>query len=234
MIILGIESSGVAASCAITEDQKLLGEFTLNHKLTHSEKLMPLIESLIKSLNMKASDIELISIDEGPGSYTGLRIGASIAKGMSFSKDIPIIGIPSTQCLAYNIGVKNTLIVPMIDARGDRVFYGLYKKSDEGLCVLSAPDATTIDELLNNLINKNEKCIFIGDASKKHYEKTTALLKGKAVISSYYDDVIKAYALCELGLSAYKNGTFVKSKEYIPNYLRPSQAERFLNNEKPK
>ena len=82
MKILGIESSSIAASCAIVEDNTLLGEFTLNHKLTHSEKLMPLIENLLTSLDISMSDIDLIAIDEGPGSYTGLKIGAAIAKDL--------------------------------------------------------------------------------------------------------------------------------------------------------
>lgn len=235
MIILGIESSNTAASCAVTSDDRLLGEYTLNHALTHSEKLMPLIADLLYSLGLAINDIDLIAIDEGPGSYTGLRIGAALSKGFAFQKNIPIVGLTSTQALAYNIKTEETPIYAIIDARGDRVYYGTYLRKGKRMTCLEEPHMTTIDDLINSMLVNGDRVIAVGDGSKKHQEqimKTFSENKKVCLISSYYDDVIKANSLCFMGHEKYIEGNYVNQKDFIPNYLRPSQAERNLINDK--
>ncbi|MBV1757557.1 MAG: tRNA (adenosine(37)-N6)-threonylcarbamoyltransferase complex dimerization subunit type 1 TsaB [Dethiosulfatibacter sp.] len=235
MIILGIESSNTAASCAVTSDDRLMGEYTLNHGLTHSEKLMPLIAELLDSLGLTINDIDLIAIDEGPGSYTGLRIGAALAKGFAYQKDIPIVSLTSTEALAYSIKTENMPIYAIIDARGDRVYYGTYLYKDNIMTCIEAPQLTTIDVLLQTMISGSDKATVVGDGAKKNLERIiTTFFDNEKVcfISSSYDDVIKAYSLCFLGYKRFLEGNYVNSKDYVPNYLRPSQAERNLINDK--
>ena len=126
MKILAIESASVTASCAVSENGIILGEYTLNHKKTHSEKLMPIIETLMKELELKIQDIDVIAISEGPGSYTGLRIGAAIAKSMAYAANIPIVNVPTTKSLAGNIFDLNNHIVPVMDAKAGRIYTGIY------------------------------------------------------------------------------------------------------------
>ncbi len=235
MIILGVESSNTAASCAVTSDDRLLGEYTLNHGLTHSEKLMPLIADLLDSLGLTIKDIDLLAIDEGPGSYTGLRIGAALVKGFAYQKDIPIVSLTSTEALAFNIKAESTPIYAVIDARGDRVYYGTYLYKDTIMTCIEEPQMTTIDLLLKTMISGSDKAIALGDGSKKHMDRIITTFsdnKKDCLISSLYDDVIKAYSLCSLGYQRFLEGNYVNSKEYVPNYLRPSQAERNLINDK--
>jgi tRNA threonylcarbamoyladenosine biosynthesis protein TsaB len=100
MKILSIESASVTASCAVAEDENILGEYTLRHKKTHSEKLMPLVEELMEELKLKVSDIDFIAVSKGPGSYTGLRIGAALAKSLAYAAGIEIVSVPTMKSLA--------------------------------------------------------------------------------------------------------------------------------------
>ncbi len=235
MIILGIESSNIAASCAVTSNDKLLGEYTLNHAVTHSEKLMPLIANLLASLGLTINDMDLIAIDEGPGSYTGLRIGAALAKGFAYQKNIPIVNITSTEALAFSIQAEKQPIFAIIDARGDRVYYGAYLREDKRMTCLEEPQLTTIEHLLEHMIGSSDMVIAVGDGSKRHLDCITSRFfdnRKTCSISSYYEDVIKAYSLCSLGYEKFIEGNYINQKEYIPNYLRPSQAERNLTNDR--
>lgn len=235
MIILGIESSNTAASCAVTSDEKLLGEFTLNHALTHSEKLMPLIVDLLTSLSLDINEVELIAIDEGPGSYTGLRIGAALIKGLAYQNNIPIVTLTSTEALASNIQTEDIPIVTMIDARGDRVYYGSYMRKAKRISSLEESQLATIDPLLEQLAERYDSAIFVGDGSKKHLSRIIQVFANKGrtcLFSDHYNDVIKAYSLCYLGFKKFLNGDYVNPRDYVPNYLRPSQAERNLTNDR--
>ncbi len=228
MKIIGIESSSIAASCAISEDKHLLGEFTLNHKLTHSEKLMPLIESLMTSLDVKIKDIDLIAVDEGPGSYTGLRIGAAIAKGLAYNNDIPLVNISSTEALASNIKKVDIPIAVLIDARGERVFNCVFIRKDDELEQLEKIDAGTIQDFLNEAKGKYKEMVFTGDGALKHLSLISEVFGDKAFVADEYDSIIKAWSLCSLGHAKFLKDLSMNAKAFSPNYLRPSQAERNL------
>ena len=165
MKILAIESASVTASCAVIADGNLLGEYTLNHKKTHSEKLMPLIEELMKELELKIQDIDAIAISEGPGSYTGLRIGAAIAKSLAFAVDIPIAGVPTTKSLAGNILDSTKLIVPIMDAKAGRIYTGIYRWSQGALVEVRKQFPCNINELMDILNEYDEPVVFNGDGS---------------------------------------------------------------------
>jgi tRNA threonylcarbamoyladenosine biosynthesis protein TsaB len=172
MKILSIESASVTASCAVSDDEKILGEYTLRHKKTHSEKLMPLIEELMGELNLKINDIDIISISKGPGSYTGLRIGAAIAKSLAYAADIKIASVPTMKSLAANVYDEHKLIVPIMDAKAGRIYTGIYKW-DNGECKeVLEQFPCNIDDLIQILNEYGEPLIFNGDGSVNYRKRS--------------------------------------------------------------
>ena len=127
MIVLGIESATETASCAVLSEEKLLGEYSQNIGRTHSENLMTLIDNLIIDTEISLRDLSGIAITKGPGSYTGLRIGIAIAKSMSQSLNLPILSISTLESLAYNLPYSEKIINPILDARSNRIYTGLYQ-----------------------------------------------------------------------------------------------------------
>ena len=126
MRILALDTSSLVASAAILEDDKLLGEMTINHPKTHSQKLMPIIEALCTSLGLKIKDMDLIAVAGGPGSFTGVRIGLSAAKAFAQPFDIPVVMVSSLKGLAYNLPGFDGIICPILDARRGEVYAGLH------------------------------------------------------------------------------------------------------------
>ena len=130
MKIIGIDSSGLVASVAIAEDEILTAEYTMEHKKTHSATLMPMLSEIIKMSETDLKEIDAIAIAAGPGSFTGLRIGSATAKGLAYSLNIPIIPVPTLAALAYNIQFFDGIICPIMDARREQVYNGLYTFND--------------------------------------------------------------------------------------------------------
>ena len=127
MKILGIDSSGMVASVAIVQDDVVIAEYTMNHKKTHSETLLPMIDEIMKTSESKMEDLDAIAIATGPGSFTGLRIGAATAKGLALAIDKPIVPVKTCEGLAFNMWGAEGLVCPIIDARRNQVYTGLYK-----------------------------------------------------------------------------------------------------------
>lgn len=226
MKILAIESASVTASCAVSENGIILGEYTLNHKKTHSEKLMPLIETLMKELELKIQDIDVIAISEGPGSYTGLRIGAAIAKSMAYAANIPIVNVPTTKSLAGNIFDLNNHIVPVMDAKAGRIYTGIYKWENEELVTVKEQFPCSIVELIEILNEYNVTFIFNGDGSVNYRNIIEEKLKGRVHFASEKFNYLNASTLASLGFEMVLKEEMVKASDFKPQYLRLSQAER--------
>ena len=126
MKILAIDSSGLVASVAVVTEDNLMAEYTINYKKTHSQTLLPMLDEIVKMIDLDLQDIDAIAVASGPGSFTGLRIGSATAKGLGLALDKPIIGIPTVDGLAYNIYGTNKLICPLMDARRNQVYTGIY------------------------------------------------------------------------------------------------------------
>lgn len=236
MKILAIESASIIASCAIAEDGIIIGEYTLGHKKTHSEKLMPLIEMLLKDTEIKIQDIDYIAISEGPGSYTGLRIGAAIAKSLSYALNIPLINVPTMKSLAYNIYTNNiedkeTYIVPIMDAKAGRVYAGIYKWVNNNLKTIKEQFPSNIEELINILNEFNVDIIINGDGAENYKEILKEKLKVDAVFSPKNFNYLKASSILSIAYEMAQNKETISSFEFSPKYLRLSQAER-NNNQK--
>lgn len=229
MKILAIESASVTASCALAENDFILGEITLNHKKTHSEKLMPLIELLLNELSISIRDINLIAISEGPGSYTGLRIGAAIAKSLAYAVNIPIANIPTMKSLAGNIYDLNNLIVPIMDAKAGRIYTGIYKWDDNELKTVKEQFACTIDELIEILNKNSQSVIFSGDGSVNYRNKLNEGLNIKKGFAAAKFNNLNASTLAYLAHKMALDNKLISAFDFKPQYLRLSQAERNLS-----
>lgn len=226
MKILAIESSSITASCAVSEGADLLGEISLNHKKTHSEKLMPLIEKLMDELQLNIRDIDVIAISEGPGSYTGLRIGASIAKSLSFAANIPIANIPTLKALAGNIYDIDKLIVPIMDAKAGRIYTGIYKWEKGNLVGVKEQFPCNIDELIEILNEYNNPVIFNGDGSVNYKDIIEEKLNKEIYFAPGVFNNLRASTLSYLAYNKALSGELSDAFDFKPQYLRLSQAER--------
>lgn len=226
MKILSIESASVTASCAVSDKENILGEYTLRHKKTHSEKLMPLIEELMQELKLTINDIDIIAISEGPGSYTGLRIGAAIAKSLAYAANIKIVSVPTTKSLAANIYDVEKLIVPVMDAKAGRIYTGIYKWENNECKEVLKQFPCNIDELIKILNNYNEPVIFNGDGSVNYREKIENNLSRNVYFAPETFNYLKASTLSFIAYKMAVQGKTINPADFKPQYLRLSQAER--------
>ena len=233
MKILAIECSIETASAAITEDRELIGVYTKNAGRTHSEKLLPMIDELLRGYSLKIDDLDLLACTAGPGSFTGIRIGVSTIKGLAFSKNKPCIGISSLEALAYGFDnfPEECIIVPSIDARRGNVYNAVFStKSGNHPDRLCSDRLISAVELAEELIKSNKKAVICGDGAKT-IEKIIAEDKDR------YINIVKAppallypnaYAAALCALEKYSAGKYISDKDLSPIYLRPTQAEREL------
>lgn len=216
MKILGIDTSSSSLSVAVMDDDLLKGEFTLNHKLTHSEQMMPLLDSLLSHLELKMSDIDLIGVSVGPGSFTGIRIGVAAANAMAMALDIPVVGISSLEAMAYTAGETAYTIVSTFDAQRDRFYFNAYRFENSELKALEAEDVLEKEDLIKKL-ESYDKVLLLGDAVFINDELPLNVKKAKRAVR-----YVRASSVCELVHRDYLLG---KTGFAVPVYLRKSQAE---------
>lgn len=221
MLILGIDSSGKAASVCLMKDGELLVDYTLNNERTHSEKLMEMIDSAYKISGMDISDTDAFAFTKGPGSFTGLRIGAATVKGLAEMSDKPVYSVSSLDALKESCSVYNGLpVCAMIDAGRGEVYCAVYEGEEKKLS-----DCCMQSESLLNYIKENySKVLFTGDGSYKYKDIINEIFDGAVFAEKTYtvgsgSGVIRA-ALKTEPLSA---------KDAAPVYLKLSQAERMRN-----
>ena len=170
MIILAIDSSAVAASAAVTEDGKLLSENFLNIGLNHSETLAVLADSAIKSAGKKIDDIDLIAVTQGPGSFTGIRIGVALVKGLAAAYDTPCFGLSATEVIAYPFKDSDCIVCACMDARCKQVYTATFQGLDGKLNRLTEDEAISIDQLGEKLNQYDKKIILAGDGAQIAYD----------------------------------------------------------------
>ena len=151
MKILGIDSSGIVASAAIADEKNIIAEFTINNKQTHSQTLLPMIDMVVKMSGVQLEEIDAIAVAAGPGSFTGLRIGSSTAKGLALALNKPIVSVPTLDGLAYRLAISEGIICPIMDARRNQVYTAVYKMENGELKALSEQKAVDIHELFEEL-----------------------------------------------------------------------------------
>jgi tRNA threonylcarbamoyladenosine biosynthesis protein TsaB len=224
MKILSVDTSSNVASVAITDDEKLICEITVNTKKTHSQTIMPMIDSALKQSELEISDIDLIASANGPGSFTGLRIGVSAVKGLAHAAKIPVVGVSILEAMAYNLPFCEYVISPMMDARRQQVYNAVYEWKNEELSEIKAPRALSVDELIEELLTSDKRVVFLGDGVDVHKAYIQEKMGDKAVFAPVSAKEQRASGLAV----AAKKKKAVSCYELAPIYLRKPQAEREL------
>lgn len=226
MKILGVDSSGMVASVAIVENDIVVAEYSVNHKKTHSQTLLPMIDEIIKMTDTKLEEIDAIAVAAGPGSFTGLRIGAATVKGLAMAIDKPIVSVPTCHGLAYNLMGTEGIICPIMDARRNQVYTGIYESVDGKLNVICDQDALEIKELVDRLNEMNQKVTFLGDGVPVYSDTIKENIKCPYVFAGANMNRQRAASVATLGMEYFEAGMFESADEHKPIYLRKSQAER--------
>ena len=225
MIVLSIDSATDAATAAVVSNDQILGEMNFANKKQHSVLIMPMIDELLKSLDLTIDDIEGFVISKGPGSFTGLRIGMATIKGLSLGSSKPYVSVSSLDSLAYNLYGANGIVCPIMDALRENVYCGLYKFENGEMIKLMDYDRLSLDELVSKLKEFNEPVYFVGDGTKKYGE----LLKNSLENCFFAPNNLnytRASSLGELGIKLLSQGISDDINISNPLYLRKSQAER--------
>lgn len=222
MKILAIDTSSKVACVAILDENSLVGEYYINHKKNHSEKLVPIIDGILKDLDIGVEDIDYYAVSVGPGSFTGLRIGITTVKGMALATNKKVVAVDTLDGLAGNVGYTNSVVCPIIDARNNQVYTAIY---DNGQKIVH-DNAISIEELASKLSFLNSKVIFVGDGVLVHKDYLKEKLKDNCVIARQVDIFPKASSIAQVALEKINNNEVLSCDELLPNYLRKSQAER--------
>lgn len=226
MKVLAFDSCAKAASVAVTDGVRLLGEYTIDNGLTQSELLLPMAENLLKSLGLTVGDIDLFGVSTGPGSFTGVRIGTALVKGLAFGSDKPTSPVSTIEALAENLAGIDGIVVPCMDARRNQVYCGIFASDKHGITRLTEDMALPIDELYNKLCEYSENRIYIvGDG---YSGARNRLIELGLSIEATPEGLIResAYSVARVALRMYEDGRAVPERELAPTYLRMPQAER--------
>ena len=223
MKLLALDSSATVATVALCEDDRLLAEYTLNNGNTHSETLLPMVESVLRSYGITVRDVDLFAASNGPGSFTGVRIGAATLKGLAFGAGKPCLGVSTLEAIAENLSVRAGLICPVMNARRSQVYTALFRSDGETLTRLRDDEAISIEELDELLSAYGEPVSFCGDGvdvTLPALKKTVALPVPNRLVHQ------SASSVAKVALRAYREGLCTNDAEFTVTYLRPSQAER--------
>lgn len=226
MKILGIDSSAKSASAAIIDGGKVLGCFYTNTGLTHSQTLMPMIESLLKNANVKLEDIELIAVNKGPGSFTGIRIGVAAAKGMADVLKIPVYGASTLGSMAYNLVDNDCIVCSAMDARCGQVYNAIFDITDGKITRLTEDSADSIENVEKKLKEYKKIKFIVGDGAEICYNNLKNI--DRVRLASQTHRFQSAVGVCFEAMNAPKD-QYIESAMLVPEYLRLPQAERELN-----
>ena len=228
MRILAIDSSSMVATVAVTTDGVLNAEYTINHKKTHSQTLLPMIDEICKTIELEMESIDAIAISGGPGSYTGLRIGSATAKGFGLALNKPIINVPTMDALAYNMLSSQYIVCPIMDARRGQVYTGIYRFDGTEMVTIKEQCIIMIDELMYELDKIGMPVMFLGDGVDTQKETIETKMSSEHYYAPASMNRHKASALASLAEIYYQNGKYGNAGVHKPEYLRLSQAEREL------
>lgn len=225
MKVLALDTSSNVATAAVVEDGKLLGESILNHKKTHSQKIMVMVEELLNDLELTVNDIDLFAAANGPGSFTGLRIGVATIKALAHSVNKPVVGVSTLAGLAYNMPYAEHIIVPIMDARRNQVYTASYIWDEDGFRELTPDEAISIEECVADC-GEFTDTIFVGDGVEVHREYIKEKLGERAYFAPAPALMQRASSIAAIALMKAEKGETMNYSELTPFYLRKSQAER--------
>lgn len=226
MKILAIDSSAKSASVAVCNDKELISEAFVNIGLTHSETLMPMIQSVLFNAKLNLDDIDVFAVTVGPGSFTGVRIGTAVVKGLAQTSGKPCAAVSTLEAMAEAFSDREGVICAAMDARCGQVYTALFESDGKNIKRLTGDIAISLEELYNNLKEFDKKVIFVGDGAELCFSKFGDKLSD-SVLANGFTRYQRAHGAA---LAAVRNGesSFVSSFELAPVYIRPPQAEREL------
>lgn len=238
MKVLAVDTSSIVATVAVAvsaiaenddnaaNDGKLIGQYVLNHGKTHSQKIMPMIEELLHDTGLKIGDIDVFAVANGPGSFTGLRIGAATIKGLAHAVNKPVVGISTLDGLAFNLPFCQHLISPIMDARREQVYNALYQWSGGTTQRITDYRAISVEELIEELMKRQEKVVFTGDGVPVFKGQLMKKLGSLCEFAPPNCSMQNAASIAALALKKAAMGEVESYMTFAPFYLRKSQAER--------
>lgn len=232
MKILAIDSSGLVASAAIWEGASaavtgtILATASTDYKKTHSQTLLPMIDRICKETDSAPGSFDAVAVSAGPGSFTGLRIGSATAKAIAMAADIPIVEIPTLEGLAFNLWGTDKAVCPMMDARRNQVYSGLYGFENDRLVIYRKQEALALEDMLSFINDLGREVIFLGDGADAYHDGICAGTKVKFSFAPAHMNRQNAASLAVIGAGMYAEGRYVNADDHSPVYLRVSQAER--------
>ena len=225
MLILAFETTAKAGSVALLDEKKLLGESYQNTGLTHSQTLMVMAEDLLKQCGKKVSDLTAVAVAEGPGSFTGVRIGVAAAKGMSWGGQLPCYGVSTLEAMAETLGVYQGYVCPCMDARRSQVYNALFYVNRGEIQRVKEDRAISLADLGEELKTLNEPIFLVGDGSNLTYNTLSAEIPN-LILPPEHRMHQRASGVALVAAKKIAAGEAGDGNALTPNYLRLSQAER--------
>ena len=226
MITLSFDSTAKVASVAVTDGERLLGLYSIDNGLTQSELLLTMAKDMLSSLHLKFSDVELLAASVGPGSFTGVRIGTALVKGIAFSRNIPCASVSTLEALAENLSGMEGIVVPAMDARRSQLYTAIFESTGGEMIRRTEDMAISISELANMLSEFEGKPIYIvGDG----YDVATRELTELGVALSVTPLILRnqnAFSVAKVAVRLHNAGKTTDDIAHLPTYLRIPQAER--------
>lgn len=226
MKILALDSSGLVASAAIIEDDNLIAEYTVNYKKTHSQTLLPMLDEIVRMTETELDSVDAIAVAAGPGSFTGLRIGSATVKGLGLALNKPIIGVPTVEGLAMNLYGADSLVCPLMDARRNQVYTGIFRFVDGKLEVVKEQLAIGIEDIIDALNIIGQKVVFMGDGVPVYKTIIEEKICVPYTFAPAHVNKQRAAAVAVRAMDYWKAGVYISASKFEPQYLRLSQAER--------
>lgn len=233
MKLVALDSSGLVAGVALVEDDNLIAEYTVQYKKTHSQTLLPMLQEICRMVELDLGTVDAIAVAAGPGSFTGLRIGSATAKGLAFALGKPIIPVPTVDGLAYQMYGAADLVCPIMDARRNQVYTGIYEFVPDqngqfryDMRVIEEQCAVAFDKIAEALNQLDRSVIFLGDGVPVFQERMAEVLRVPYTIAPVHRARQSAAAVAALGNLYYAQGRMESGADHTPEYLRLSQAER--------
>jgi tRNA threonylcarbamoyladenosine biosynthesis protein TsaB len=222
MKILALDTTTKSCSIAIVDEESLLTEVTIVKEQTHSKHLMDIIDWVIGMSALTVSELDGFAVTKGPGTFTGLRIGISSAKGFAMATGIPLLGVSSLEALAMQASLSPYLICPLLDARRGEVYFSRYRFQKGRLKAEIEESVSTPAEAVSDI---NEPCIFIGNGARLYHDSILDKMGNLAHFAPFVQYTIRASTVAFLGMDKFKNAEVDDGYTLSPNYIRKSDAE---------
>ncbi|NIP38378.1 MAG: tRNA (adenosine(37)-N6)-threonylcarbamoyltransferase complex dimerization subunit type 1 TsaB [Candidatus Dadabacteria bacterium] len=225
MIVLGIETSSYCGSVAVAEDDKILGELFFDRGLKHSSQIIPSVKNLLSTIGLTKTDLEGIAVSEGPGSYTSLRVGISAAKGLAYSLDLPLTGVSTLKCLAFNSLITPYPICSIVDAKKRQLYSAFFRYTLGGLERVNDDIIISMDDLCTSIEQKNEKIVLIGDVLNLNKSTFMDRINGLVLFAPGHMRSPRASSCAILGVDSFKKAKRDEVNTLVPKYIREADAE---------